>query len=423
MPGPLPPTSGYTYAVELSVDEATAVGASRVDFSHSLPFYVDNFLNFPVGEPVPAGFYDRQRAVWVSSDNSRIIDLLDISSQGLAELDIDGSGHAATAQVLADLGVSDAERQQLAQLNAPSALAFDTAGRLYLTDRGNQRIRRIDPGGIITTVAGVGGRGLSDDGGPAVHAALAEPNGIVVDEAGYLYIADLGDHRVRRVGPDGIITTVAGTGVAGFSGDGGAATEAQLHAPSGVALDHTGHLYIADRNNDRIRRVSPDGIITTVAGSGRLGPSVEGHPAVGALVNAPVSVAVDPYGRLYLAEVASHVRLITSAFGAYHPEQPVLASRDGQHLFQFDAQGRHLYTFDTTTGAALYTFRYIDRGALVEIEDVDGDVTRIERDGAGRPQAIIAADGQRTALTLDAHGYLASVTNSPRPTPTRPTGS
>ncbi|WP_089935921.1 PKD domain-containing protein [Candidatus Entotheonella palauensis] len=119
MPGPLPPASGYTYAVELSVDEALAAGASRVDFSQPLPLYVDNFLNFPVGEPVPTGFYDRHQAVRMASDNGRIIAILALDAQGLAQLDLDGSGQPADRQSLADLGVTDAERQQLARLYPP----------------------------------------------------------------------------------------------------------------------------------------------------------------------------------------------------------------------------------------------------------------------------------------------------------------
>ena len=116
MPGPLPPTSGYTYAVELSVDEAIAAGAKRVDFSQALPVYIDNFLDFPVGGIVPVGWYDREKAAWIPSDNGRIVKVLGIDAQGLAQLDTEDNGQAADATGLAELGITDAERARLARL-------------------------------------------------------------------------------------------------------------------------------------------------------------------------------------------------------------------------------------------------------------------------------------------------------------------
>src|SRR5205823_4626458 len=136
-------------------------------------------------------------------------------------------------------------------------------GSLYIADGGSQRIRRVGPDGIITTVAGTGVAGFSGDGGPAVAAKLQHPYGVAVGSDSTLYISDNGNDSIRRVGPDGIITTVAGTGVAGFSGDGGLATAAQLSHPGGIALGPDGSLYLADESNHRLRRVGTDGIITT----------------------------------------------------------------------------------------------------------------------------------------------------------------
>ncbi len=136
---------------------------------------------------------------------------------------------------------------------------MDAAGNLFIADTFNNRIRRVSPDGIISTVAGNGIRGLSGDGGPATNAAVAFPRGLALDTAGNLFIADTLNFRIRRVSPDGIISTVAGNGTERFSGDGGAATSASLVRPQAVAVDAAGNLFIADTFNHRIRQVSPDG--------------------------------------------------------------------------------------------------------------------------------------------------------------------
>jgi NHL repeat-containing protein len=158
-----------------------------------------------------------------------------------------------------------------ATLRSPLGIAVDTAGNLFITDTDNRRIRKVTPAGIISTVAGRGTQGVIGDGGPATSAILTVPWGIAVDGAGNLFIADSNNNRVRKVTPDGIINTVAGTGTSGFSGDGGAATSAALSFPSEVLVDGPGNLFIADSGNQRIRKVTPDGIINTVAGTGTSG--------------------------------------------------------------------------------------------------------------------------------------------------------
>src|SRR5271157_2250007 len=184
-----------------------------------------------------------------------------------------------------------------ASLFWPYGVAVDSAGNLYIADSGNNRIRKVT-GGTITTVAG-GGSGLGD-GGPATSASLALPYGVAVDSAGNLYIADFGNNRIRKVS-GGTITTVAGNGTQGFSGDGGPATSASLFRPFGVAVDSAGNLYIGDSWNDRIRKVS-GGTITTVAGNGTAGFSGDGGPATSATLNWPAGVAVDPAGNLHIAD-------------------------------------------------------------------------------------------------------------------------
>lgn len=563
MPAPLPPASGYTYAVELSADEAVAGGvkvAGRdVRLSQSVPFYVENFLNLPVGGGVPVGYYDNDRGSWVPYDNGRIVKLLSVTG-GLADLDVDGSNQPASPAALAALGITDAERAELATLYAPGVSlwrvalshlstwdcnwpyrepdeaegasgepegeeeedkgdcvessviecqnqtlgeaigvtgtpfslhyrssrtagrksastlkiplsgasvpaslkriqfeiliagrriartfatapdqefsftwdgkdaygrtlqgsqpvttrvgyvydavyqepgpgnrsfsepggprltgdtarqeitiwqersrsigawdaqaqglggwslnvqhAYDPSGRvLYLGDgtrrsaaglpnvigttagsggsgfgtgiasgpdgslyfSDNSRIRRLGPDGIVTTVAG--GGATTGDGGPATAAQLGAPYGIAVGPDASLYIAELSGHRIRRVDPDGIITTVAGTGTAGFSGDAGPATSAQLDKPWGVAVGPDGGLYIGDARNHRVRRVAPDGVITTVAGTGTPGFSGDAGPATSAQVYFPTGLAFGPGGELYVSDsVNNRVRKVS----------------------------------------------------------------------------------------------------------------
>lgn len=197
-------------------------------------------------------------------------------------------------------------------VHCPAGIGFDSNGNLLVVDHASNRIRSIDVTGIIHTIVGGGPPGtssndgdLAGDGGPAIEATLQEPVGIAFDEEGNLYFADRDNHAVRKVGLDGIITTVAGTGDPGFSGDGGLATDAQLERPQDVAVDAAGNLYIADAVNNRIRMVDTAGIITTFAGSGAgSGPDVDpcrSGLATDAIVPDPVEVVIGPPGAVYFS--------------------------------------------------------------------------------------------------------------------------
>jgi len=194
-----------------------------------------------------------------------------------------------------------------AQLYDPHGVALDKSGNLYIADQLNSRIRKVSPAGTITTVAGKGTIGYSGDGSAATSAELYHPCGLALDSAGNLYIADAASNVIRKLSTNGTIATVAGNHTAGYAGDGGAATSASLNEPLGVAVDAAGNIYIADSFNSRIRVVAANGTITTVAGNGFTGRSGDGGAATSATLNRPQGVAVDAAGNLYIADTDNHV--------------------------------------------------------------------------------------------------------------------
>ncbi|WP_455432278.1 NHL domain-containing protein [Streptomyces pratensis] len=184
----------------------------------------------------------------------------------------DAEGSTSPISTVAGTGVAgfkgEGEPAVSAQLNRPYGVAVDSAGVVYFSDYNNHRVRKITTDGKISTVAGTGVAGYRGDDGPAVAALLNCPRQMAVDGADALYVTDSSNHRIRKIAADGKITTVAGTGIAGFLGDGGPATAARLNLPLGIAVDSSGIVYFSDYNNHRVRKITTDGKISTVAGTG-----------------------------------------------------------------------------------------------------------------------------------------------------------
>ena len=191
-----------------------------------------------------------------------------------------------------------------AELYFPDDVVIDASGSLIIADLIDSRIRKVSTNGIITTFAGNGTGGFSGDGGPATSAQIT-PAGLVIDNAGNILIAG-GSNRIRKIDANGIITTIAGTGTFGYSGDGGPATSAEFSFPTALAIDATGNIFIADRNNNCIRKITTDGIITTVAGNGTAGFSGDGGTATAAQLSLPLGVAVDAAGNIFISDAANN---------------------------------------------------------------------------------------------------------------------
>ena len=225
----------------------------------------------------------------------------------------------------------DCEMADIAQLNGPAGLAIDKDDNVFIVEIHNSTVRKIDAKtGIISTVAGCGERGFDGDGELAIKAKLNGPEGVFVDDSGNIYISDSNNERIRKVDSHtGIINTVAGTGEAGYNGDNIKAEDSKLNHPSGVVVDKKGNIYIGDYRNDRIRKVSSDGIISTFAGTGIYGYSGDNGPADKAQINDVYGLAIDVYDNIYIVDslnfairkVEAKSGIISTVFGKGEPGQ------------------------------------------------------------------------------------------------------
>jgi sugar lactone lactonase YvrE len=262
-------------------------------------------LNHPTGVS-----FDRQGRLLLSCWHNSKVKRLDFTTGMVTN--IAGTGFRGFG--------GDGGQGNTATLDLPSSTVVDSQGNVYISDQANFRLRRLDPSGILTTICGTGTAGYSGDGGPPLLARIRSPVGqsaapagrLAIDSQDRIYIADTSNHAIRRLDADGMIRTIAGTGQAGYTGDDGPATAARLNTPSDVAVGSDGMIYIADTMNHAVRRVTPDGVITTIAGTGIAGFSGDGGLARAAKLNRPYAVAVAPDGRVMISDTYNNrLRILT----------------------------------------------------------------------------------------------------------------
>lgn len=269
-----------------------------------------------------------------------------------------------------------------ASLASPYGVAVDAAGNLYIADISNYRIRKVTPAGVISTIAGNGSSGFSGDGGAATSASISDVYKVAMDANGNLYIPDYGNNRIRKVAPSGTISTIAGIGSAGFSGDGGSATGAQLNGPVGIAVDAAGNVFFSDYVNQRIRKVTPTGVISTVAGNGVTGFSGDNGLATNASLRQPLGVGVDAVGRLYIADQGnSRIRRVDAS--------GVISTFAGNGTYGFSGDGGN------ATAASLATPVDVKADANGNVYIADADNRRIRKVTTGGVISTFAGNGSQ----------------------------
>jgi uncharacterized protein (TIGR03437 family) len=308
----IPPDVAVDSAGNLYIVDRNNNRIRKVDTSGTISTFAGNGTSGFSGDGGPATSAALFLPIAIAVDGAGNVYIADGGSNGLRKVDTKGIINSVAVISLT-----------LSRISSPGGVTVDSAGNVYISDLNGSAIYRLDKSGVLTTVAG-GAFGFSGDGGAATKAALYFPSGVAVDSVGNIYFADKGNNRVRKVDTKGIITTFAGTGTAGYSGDGGAATSAKLGlnltmAFQGISVDSAGNVYIADPQNNRIRMVNPSGIISTFAGNGTpfatgsLGNG-DGGPPASASVQQPNGVKVDSAGNIFIADTNHNlIRKVTGA--------------------------------------------------------------------------------------------------------------
>ncbi|MGA8541842.1 MAG: Ig-like domain repeat protein [Terriglobales bacterium] len=307
---------------------------------------------FPIALP-EAMAYDGAGNLYIADAAGDVVLMLDTSGilttvAGTGEQGFGGDGASATA----------------AQLDTPTGLAVDANGNLYISDAHNDRIRKVS-GGIITTIAGSGVTGFAGDGASALLAELSLPGAITVDNGGNVYFADTNNHRIRKIAAsNGFISTIAGNGAQGYLGDGGAATAANLDSPRGITADAAGNVYISDTNNERIRKIDLNGIITKIAGTGSAAFGGDSGAATAAALARPVGLGIDAQGNLYIADSNNQrIRMIASSS---------ISTVVGDGLQGFSGNGGPATSASLNEPDALA----INPGGTLALGDTDNEVVR-----------------------------------------------
>ena len=297
------------------------------------------------------------------------------------------AGNNATAGYAGDGGAATA-----AALNHPTGLALDAAGNLYIADQLNHRVRKVDTSGNITTVAGNGVAGYSGDGGLGTKAQLNAPFGIALDKAGNLYIADSANNRIRILYANGIISTYAGNGTGGYTGDNGSALAAEIYRPFDVAVDSTGNVFIADYNNNCIREVTVNGSINTIAGGIGSGYSGDGGPALSATLSFPTGVAVDASGNLYVADSNNNVVRKLTPVANQTPAAPSILAVSSASSFgglNVAAPGSWIEIYGSNLAATMRSWTGADFTGINAPTSLDGTSVKI----AGIPAYVDFVSG------------------------------
>ena len=366
------------------------------------------------GGPATEAQLNRPRSVAVAPDGSLYI--ADTANQRIRRVSEDGTitTVAGSGDPEEPASTGDGGPATAARLDWPESIAVARDGSVAFAEDGGTSVRRIGTDGTITRVAGSGESGFSGDGGDATEARLDDVEDVAFGADGSLYLADAGNHRIRRVAVDGTISTVVGSGLAGpdgggDSGDGGLATGALLAHPRGVAAGPDGVLYVSDEWNGRVRKVDTAGTISTVAGdgSGRMRDGQMGATAADAPLSSPSGLAIAPNGDVVVAEVSLNtIFRIVPPLSGAGVGDRLVPSEDGAEVYRFSAAGRHLDTRDPMTGAVIERFEYDGAGRVVSALDGDGGVTAIERDASGDVLALVGPDGHRTTVTTGPGGRL-----------------
>lgn len=271
----------------------------------------------------------------------------------------------------------DGGQATAAELNSPGGIVLDATGNIYVVDSWNNRIRKINTSGIITTVAGNGIAGYSGDGGQATAAEIDTAVGVAIDTYGNLYIGDYKNNCIRKITASGIISTFAGNGIAGFSGDGGAATSAELNKPAAIAFDASGNAFITDSYNERIRKVNTSGIISTLAGNGTVGYSGDGGPAISAELNNPENIVCDASSNIYFSDVINNVvrviNTLTAVTETRHYNETTVYPNPSNGVFQLRIRNEEL-------GIKGQIEVYNMLGEQIYISSFRGGVRRTEED-------------------------------------------
>lgn len=302
----------------------------------------------------------------VAVDNAGNVYVLDFGNNCIRKITTSGNIVAYAGD--GALGFAgDGGAATAAKLYQPAGMYMDAANNLFIADGFNHRVRKVDAAGVITTVAGSGVMGSSGDGGGALSAKLNAAAGVGTDASGNIYIADKSNHRIRKVDASGTISTLAGNDTAGYTGDGGTATAAKLNKPLSIKADAAGNLYVVDMGNNRIRKIAADGTIATIAGTTAVGYSGDGGPATAAAFTWPADVALDTAGNIYIADQGNNcIRKISkpsAAIAQVQAAQPL-------HVFPNPSAGSFLIELPVKVGAAVVTITDAT-GRIVERRQVD----------------------------------------------------